>query len=277
MGECAKQLTDAVAVTGASRVTRCAVRRGDTQRRPGVRQSSKLRIFAQAGQDAAPPVRDDELEGTITRGIRYQAALWSAAVLEDIVHKLTDSTHQTRSQSPSDSRSIGCVLGMLGPLIPDQAIRTVTVRVIARQRENAGSIARAGTTNHSLPKCSSDLVKHRRLNGHSAIDFGQSGLRHRDLDERPNTARPTEGEITQCWQSSDNGLPEQIIRRVETRNDLRHLPTHFVPHPRIRSVPNTCCSSKFFPSSISADRCSVVDIIAAHHRVARTFHLGTSH
>jgi len=277
MGECAKQLTDAVAVTRASGMPRCAVGRGHPERRSGIRQPGELWILAQAGQHAATRVGDDELERAVARGIGDDAALRPAAVLEDIVHQLAEGAHQPGSQSPRQSRRDRRVLGMLGPLLPDQAFGAVAVRIEARQREYAGPVAGARAADRPLSERTDQLVKHRRLDHHRTVGGGQGGRRHRQFDQRSDPARPTERNGPEGRQPSGNGLPKQIVGRLKARTDPLRLPVHSAPRPRLGHTRAVCCFPASPQTGLSRDGCSVVDFSFKHHRVPPAFRMRTSH
>src|SRR5262249_27442902 len=122
MSERAKQLTDTVAMARATRVTRRAVGGGHAQRRSGIREMRKLRVFAQAGEHAASGVGDDQLQCTITRTVSEQSAGRAAAVLKHIVLQFTDRAHEPDHQTPWQACGDAGVLGMFDPLVPESVV-----------------------------------------------------------------------------------------------------------------------------------------------------------
>jgi hypothetical protein len=158
MGECAKQLTDAIAVARAARVPRRTIGRSDPQRRPRIHEAGEFRIFAQAREYAAPGVGNDKLEGAVARGIGDHAAPRAAAVLENVVLQFAQSAHQPAHKSLGQARRDRCVLGMLRPLIPGEPRRLIATGIQLRQREDAGAVMRAGATDRPVPQRPFDLV-----------------------------------------------------------------------------------------------------------------------
>jgi hypothetical protein len=220
MGECAKQLTDAVAVPRASGMPRRAVGCGYTQRLAGIRQPGELGVLAQASEDAATRVGDDELEGALTRSIGDETTFWPPAVFEDIVYEFAERAHQPGGQSPRQSCPDGSVFGMFGPLVPDRPLRTVFVMIVARKGKDARSVAGASAADDTLPQRSDELMKHRRFDCHSMVVISSGRRRDRELGERSYTPRAAKPHRPKRRQSAMDRLPEQVISRLEACGDL---------------------------------------------------------
>ncbi|HML91872.1 hypothetical protein [Methyloceanibacter sp.] len=220
MSERAKQLSDTITVTGASRVSRCAVGSGDPQRRPGISEASEVGILAEAGKHAPTRVGNNKLEGAIARGIGDEAALRPPAVLQDIVLQFAERTHQPCGQSPGETRCYSRILSMFGPLIPNQCPGSEVVGIKTRQWKYSSAITGARATYHAVTQRAHNLEKHGRLNQYGAIGVGQRGCRYSQLDKRPDPARSAERHGAEFWQPPRDGLPKQIVGCLEICGDL---------------------------------------------------------
>lgn len=247
MSECAKQLTDAVATTSAPRMPRRAVGRGDPQRRPGISEAGEVGILAQAGQHAAARIGNNKLEGARARGVGDEAALRPPAMLEDIVLQFAKRTHQRRGQSPRETRRDSRILGMFSPLIPNQSAGPEVVGVKTRQWKRARAVTDTRATDYAVAQRADNLMKHWGLDRNGAIAVGQHGCGDRQLDQRPYPARSAERHPPEVWQPTGDGLPKQIIGRLEIRGDLYWrasvqtfpLPRQSVHGPRFATAPST--------------------------------------
>jgi len=235
MSECTKQLADSVAMPRTARVARRAVRNSDAERGPGICETFKLGVLAQAGENPPSRVGDDKLECAIAGAIGDQSAVRTAAMLENVVLKFAKRTHQSDSQSPSQTSSYGRVLGMLHPLIPEYVVRSVRRRVKPAQRKDAGAIPGASTADSTVGQCLFDLSENRWLDNHAAICIRRCHTSDGEFNERPDKARTVERKRRQLLQASSSGLPQQIIRCLEGRTSVALLPlaqSRFYPHAR---------------------------------------------
>ena len=119
MGECAKQLTNAVPASGVGGVAGGTIGRGDTQRRSTIGKVRELGIVLEACEHAAPGVGNDELESVGAGSIGDESAVGPAAMFEDVVLQLAERAHQACRQAPGQAGSPCGVLRVIGPLIPD--------------------------------------------------------------------------------------------------------------------------------------------------------------
>jgi len=237
MGKCAKQLTDAVAVARAARVTRGAVGCGDTQRRAGVFEAGELRIFSQAFEYTATGVGDDEFECAIAGGIGDDSGLRAPAMFEHIILKLAEGAHQAGDKTLGQARRNRRVFSVHGPLLPGGLVGTVPPGREARQGKHAGAITGCSAADCAVAKRTPHLLKDRRLDRDRLIGIGRGDHRHRELDEWPDPSRPGERDRPELGQSPRNCLPQEIVNNVEVRADAPRLVQN-VPHifPRSRST-----------------------------------------
>jgi hypothetical protein len=144
---------------------------------------------------------------------------------------LADGTHETSCQSPPKSRYNSRILGVLGPLVPDQALGSITIRIKSRKREHSDPVASAGATNRPLPNGPGDLVEHGRRDLNRTVGGGPSSCSHRQFDQRSYLTRSTEQDGTHRRQPSGNCLPKQVIGCIEARYELKPRAITQVPLP----------------------------------------------
>jgi DNA invertase Pin-like site-specific DNA recombinase len=217
MSECAKQLSDTIAVASAARVPRRSVRSGYPQRRSGIRKKRELRILAQAREHASSGVGDNELEGAGARGIGDNAAFRPAAVLKYIVLQLAERPHQGTDEPLRQPRCERGVLGVLGPLLPGEPFRICATRVYAGQGKHPGAIACSGTADRAISQRAFDLAEDRRFQHDAAVGVRESNGRHREFNQRTNPSRPRERDRSKIRQSAGDRLPQEIVGGLEAR------------------------------------------------------------
>ena len=137
MGECAKQLANAVAVSRAVGVAGGAIGGGDTQRRSRIRKMREFGVFAEARKHTASSVGDDKFECAGTGTVGDQPAVGPAAMFEDVVLQLAERAHQACHQALGQAHSNRGVLRVLSPLIPEQVLGTAVGWIEPTQREHA--------------------------------------------------------------------------------------------------------------------------------------------
>ena len=141
-------------------------------------------------------------------------------MLEDVVLKLTERTHQAAGQPPRQTRSDRCILGMLGPLLPGEPIRTRAVGINPRQGKGAGAVMRAGSADSGFGDRAHDLAKLEGLDRDGAVAIGPRANRHRELDQWSGPARAGQDQGAKIRQSSDRRLPEHVVHSLESRLQL---------------------------------------------------------
>jgi hypothetical protein len=141
-------------------------------------------------------------------------------VLEDIVLQFAERTHQPSGQSPGETRCDSRILGMFGPLIPNQSPGSEVVGIKTRQWKHTRAITGARATYHAVTQRAHNLEKHGRFNHYGAIGVGQRGCRDSQLDKRPDPARSAERHGAEFWQPPRDGLPKQIVGCLEICGDL---------------------------------------------------------
>ncbi|GAA3846220.1 hypothetical protein GCM10022626_13940 [[Pseudomonas] carboxydohydrogena] len=223
VSERTKQLTDAVAMARAARVTRRAVGNGHAQRRSRIGEMRELRVLAQAGEHAAPCVGDDELERTITGAVSEQSAGRAGAVLEHIVLQFTDRAHEAGHQTPWQACGDASVFGMFDPLVPEGVV-SAGRQIETAERKDTSPIMRAGAADRAIAQRAFDLMEDRRLYRHAAISVGRRQVSDGKLDQRANKAGSSEGQRRQLRQAAGHGLPQQVVGRLKSRIDAALLP-----------------------------------------------------
>ncbi|MET4218892.1 hypothetical protein ABIB00_004113 [Bradyrhizobium sp. LB14.3] len=259
MSQCSKQLTNAVAVTGAPRMPRRAVGRSDPQRRPGISEAGEMGIFAQAGQYAAARVGNDKLKGAIARAIGDEAALRPPAMLEDIVLQFAERPYQRYRQSPRKTHCNSRILGMFSPLIPNQSVGSMVVEVKTRQWKRASAVTDTRAADYAIAQRADNLVEHRGFNRYRAVGIGRRGCCDRQLDQRPYPARSAKRYLPEFGQPTGHCLPKQIIDRLEVRGDLYWRAfVQIFPPPRRPAHGPRCATASFSTAAdnYSAPGCS---------------------
>lgn len=224
MSERTKQLADAVAMPCTERVARRAVRNSDAERGPGICETFKLRVLAQAGKNPPSRVGDDKLERTVAGAVCDQSAGRAATVLEDIILQFAKRPHQADGQTPGQTSSHRSVLRMLHPLIPEQVFCSVRRRIESAQRKNAGAILCTSTTDGAVNQCLFDLSEDWWIDGYATIRVSRRPASDGEFNKRPDEAGTAERKRRQLWQAPGGGLPQQVVRCFEGRAGAAWLP-----------------------------------------------------
>jgi len=232
MGECTKELTDAVAMPSATGVTRRAVGRSNAQRGARIGEMLEFGVLAQAREHAPPGIGDDEFERAVASTVGDQPGGRPAAVFKDIILQLTERAHQAGSQAFGETSGHGGVLGVLGPLIPKRVV-SADGWIEQAQGEDAGAVAGAGAADRAVGQRVFYLVKDRRLDRHAAIGVGRRQAGDRKFDQGTDEAGTTEDQRRQLRQAAGNGLPQQVVGRLKGWADAV-----LIPHAQWRSSPS---------------------------------------
>lgn len=219
IGECTKQLTNAVAVSRAVDMAGGTVGGGDTQSCARIGKVHEFGVFAEARKHTASCVSDHKLECAGAGAVGDQHALGPAAMLEDVVLQLAQRTHQACYLALGQAHSNRRVLRVLGPLIPEQVFGPVVGLIEPTQREHARSIAGACAGDRVVYECTFNLMENRRLDRYATIGAGHRSASNGEFHQGADKARFADGQRRQQQQSSGNGLPEQVVRYLEGRPD----------------------------------------------------------
>ena len=219
IGECTKQLTNAIAVPRTVDMAGGTVRGGDTQRYAGVGKVHELGVFAEAREHTASRVGHDELECAGAGTVGDQPAVGPAAMFEDVVLQLAQCTHQACYQALGQAPSNRRVLRVRGPLIPEQVFGPVVGWIEPTQREHTRSIVGACAADRLVYECTFDLMENRRFDRYATIRVRHRHASNGELHQWADKTRSTNGQRRHQRQPSGNGLPEQVVRCLERRRD----------------------------------------------------------
>ena len=92
------------------------------------------------------------------------------------------------------------------------------------QGEDTGAVPGAGAADRAVGQRVFDLVKDRRLDGHAAIGVGHRHAGDGKFDQGTDEAGTAEDQRRQLRQAAGNGLPQQVVGRLEGCADAVLIP-----------------------------------------------------